>query len=239
MAAIFFNDGFRRPRSMPLTYVRSRPQRCANSSWERPRNRRSSRTRRPNACCTSNDIRQHRAALKPLSPRTLRHICTCGAQALASWAMTDNLSRRQRSRCMSRIRSRGNASTEQRLIEILQQARITGWRRHPDLPGNPDFVFRRERVVVFVDGCLWHRCPRCFRMPKSNVEYWARKIGRNVRRDRRNNRELRRRGWKVVRIWEHSLRQPHRVASRLRRALTIGYRDRDHLLARAHTRSRP
>jgi DNA mismatch endonuclease (patch repair protein) len=134
--------------------------------------------------------------------------------------VADDLTPAQRSYAMSRVRSKGNLSTEQRMVVLLKAAGMTGWRRHLDLPGKPDFAFRRERVAVFVDGCFWHRCPRCFRMPTTNPEYWTRKIARNVARDRRVARELTAKGWTVVRIWEHSLeRQPGRVIGRLRRAL--------------------
>jgi DNA mismatch endonuclease (patch repair protein) len=85
--------------------------------------------------------------------------------------------------------------------------------------GNPDFVFRAERVIVFVDGCFWHRCPRCFRMPQSNLAYWSSKITSNVVRDRALTRKLRAEGWTVVRIWEHTLSTPDRAIARIRNAL--------------------
>jgi DNA mismatch endonuclease (patch repair protein) len=72
---------------------------------------------------------------------------------------------------------------------------------------------------VFVDGCFWHACPRCFRMPATNRDYWEVKISRNVSRDRRITRGLRAKGWKVVRVWEHSLSRPDAVAARIGRAL--------------------
>lgn len=136
--------------------------------------------------------------------------------------MADNLTVEQRSHNMAQIRGRGNLTTEERLVALLRVAQIRGWRRHVPLQGNPDFVFRRERVAVFVDGCFWHGCPKCFRMPKSNIDYWQRKIGRNRVRDRRTTRELKLAGWQVIRIWEHSLGQPNRVAARLRKALARG-----------------
>jgi DNA mismatch endonuclease (patch repair protein) len=133
--------------------------------------------------------------------------------------MADDLTPSQRSYAMSRVRSRGNATTELRLVRAMRSHGITGWRRHPRLSGHPDFAFGRERVVVFVDGCFWHMCPRCFRMPATNVEYWRTKLARNVARDRRIARELRAQGWMVVRVWEHSLKRPEAVAARLERAL--------------------
>lgn len=133
--------------------------------------------------------------------------------------MADDLTPAQRSYAMSRVRSRGNATTELRVVQLLRSRGLAGWRRHQPLPGRPDFSFRREKVAIFVDGCFWHGCPRCFRMPATNVEYWETKIARNVARDRRTTRELRGKGWTVVRVWEHSLREPDRVVSRVRRAL--------------------
>lgn len=132
----------------------------------------------------------------------------------------DDLTPEQRSYAMSRVKARGNASTELRMVALLKAHRIHGWRRHLDIPGRPDFAFRRERVAVFVDGCFWHACPRCFRMPTSNADYWESKIERNKRRDSRVTRELRGKNWHVVRVWEHSLREPDKVAARLRRTLT-------------------
>ena len=120
---------------------------------------------------------------------------------------------------MSLIRSRGNKATELRLIEIFHEFGITGWRRNQPLLGKPDFTFRRERVVVFVDGCFWHGCPRCYRRPSSNQEFWDAKIANNRKRDRLVSRELRRLGWQVVRIWQHQLVSSARVAGRVIRAL--------------------
>jgi len=110
------------------------------------------------------------------------------------------------------------------MVALLRDRSITGWRRHYDLPGRPDFAFRRERVAIFVDGCFWHGCPECFRMPTSNTEYWQPKIARNRSRDRRVTRELRRRHWHVIRIWEHSLQDPDRVAARVQRMLSRAQR---------------
>lgn len=133
--------------------------------------------------------------------------------------MTDTFSREQRSRIMSSIRSSGNAATEIRFIVIARKYKITGWRRGSKLSGRPDFVFPRERVVVFIDGDFWHGNPRNFRLPKSNIDYWTEKILSNKQRDQRINRELRSRGWKVLRIWQSSLKKECAVVARLRRAL--------------------
>lgn len=88
------------------------------------------------------------------------------------------------------------------------------------LPGSPDFVFRRARVAVFVDGCFWHDCPEHCRMPATNRAYWRTKIARNRARDRRADLALRAAGWRVVRVWEHSVRaDAPRAAARVARAV--------------------
>ena len=69
----------------------------------------------------------------------------------------------------------------------------------------PDFVFLKQRVVVFVDGCFWHGCPIHGTRPKTNAAFWRKKISTNRTRDRLVTRTLRSRGWRVWRIWEHEL----------------------------------
>ena len=66
-----------------------------------------------------------------------------------------------------------------------------------------DIVFPTERVAVFVDGCFWHSCPQHATFPRANGAWWARKLARNVERDRDTDARLRADGWTVIRIWEH------------------------------------
>lgn len=132
----------------------------------------------------------------------------------------DVFDNKKRSEVMSRIRGKGNKSTEFALASAFRKAGITGWRRHvaiklelgprvatrvgkAHLIVRPDFVFKRERVAVFVDGCFWHRCPLHSKVPESNRAFWEQKLSRNAERDRLRDRELRKAGWKARRIWEH------------------------------------
>lgn len=129
----------------------------------------------------------------------------------------DTVDRATRSRIMAAVKSKGNRSTERKLRMRLAQRGIGGWRLHAaDLPGTPDFTFDREKVAVFVDGCFWHGCPRCCRMPQANADYWMTKIEGNKRRDRSVDRKLKQMGWKVARLWEHQIRNdPAKALARI------------------------
>jgi len=112
---------------------------------------------------------------------------------------------------MSLVRGKGNQSTELKLIRLFRENGITGWRRNYPITGNPDFVFPRKRIALFADGCFWHGCTKHGRMPKSNKAFWRRKIAANMKRDRVVTRELRRQGWRVVRQWEHALKESRAI----------------------------
>src|SRR5258706_11699220 len=120
--------------------------------------------------------------------------------------MADWLTRKQRSFNMSMIRASGNRTTEQKLVQLFTSLHVHGWRRNYPLLGRPDFVFTKQRVILFADGCFWHMCPKCFVLPKANRKYWRKKLNRNAERANEVNLLLRRKGWKVVRIWEHQLK---------------------------------
>ena len=123
---------------------------------------------------------------------------------------------------MSRIRSHGNAATELRFISLMKDVGVTGWRRHHRLHGKPDFVFLKSRLAVFVDGCFWHGCPRCYSEPKSNRIFWRQKIAANQNRALVVNLTLRRIGWRVLRVWQHELtrKNERRLVRRIQRALS-------------------
>ena len=118
----------------------------------------------------------------------------------------DTVKKRERSRIMSRIRSKENRSTELLLRALLVRYAMRGWKVRPaDVFGKPDFVFMRERVAVFVDGAFWHGAPDFNRFPKSRIQYWEPKIQGNRRRDKLVSSTLRHRGWAVLRFWDTDL----------------------------------
>ena len=136
--------------------------------------------------------------------------------------MADFLSLKDRSLLMSRIKSSANESTELRTVQALRSAGLSGWRRRVALPGKPDFVWHREKVALFVDGCFWHGCPRHGHVPHSRKAYWVPKLIRNKTRDELVAGRLRKLGWSVLRVWECSLgteEETQRFISRLAGAL--------------------
>ena len=126
-----------------------------------------------------------------------------------------------RSRIMASVRSKGNKSTEIKFINVLKSHSISGWRRHYDLSGKPDFVFLKKRIAVFIDGCFWHGCPKHCRWPATNVEYWMNKIEGNARHDKQVERQLKKKGWIVIRFWEHELTGGASLSRKLNRFKSI------------------
>lgn len=129
----------------------------------------------------------------------------------------DRLTIERRSWLMSRVKPK-NTRPE---ITVRKAAHALGYRfrlHRSDLPGRPDMVFPRLRLVIFVHGCFWHRHAGCKKatMPKSQIEFWHDKFERNVLRDADNVSQLERLGWKVEVIWECETKSPDALLSRLR-----------------------
>ena len=103
---------------------------------------------------------------------------------------------------------------------VLRKLRVRFRRNVRSLPGTPDFVLPDHNVAVFVHGCFWHGCPRCFRGTKRNAAWWREKVTRNRRRDHREARQLRSLGYRVVQLWEHD--PAERVARRISTATRCG-----------------
>lgn len=129
--------------------------------------------------------------------------------------MPDVFTKEKRSEVMSRIKGRGNKDTELAMIKILRKHHLSGWRRNQAVQGKPDFVFPKQKVALFVDGCFWHVCPKHFKTPKNNQAFWEKKLQANIDRDKFVARILRQEQWKVIRVWEHELSNSDRVARRI------------------------
>lgn len=118
----------------------------------------------------------------------------------------DNLTSEQRRKNMQNIRS-ANTTPERLVIRELRKLKIYFASHAKNIYGKPDFVFRKKKVVVFIDSDFWHGHPKRCIMPKSNCDYWVKKISRNRNRDKLVNKQLKSSGWKVIRLWEHDLKR--------------------------------
>lgn len=124
--------------------------------------------------------------------------------------MTDVFDDAMRSSVMKRVASKGNKTTELKLISIFREKGIVGWRRNYPVKGHPDFVFLKRKIAVFVDGCFWHGHDCRNTRPKDHEDYWRSKRERNMQRDQETTERFESRGWTVVRIWECELQNKNR-----------------------------
>src|SRR5208282_3594608 len=141
--------------------------------------------------------------------------------ALTISGSSDVMSPEQRSKCMSRIRSK-NTSPE---VIVRRLAHRLGYRfvlHKRDLPGTPDLVFPRHKKIILVHGCFWHRhsCKFGRPRPKQNAAFWEKKLKGNVARDRVSLRQLRKLGWKVLAVWECQTEDPRKLSLKLKSFLS-------------------
>lgn len=96
---------------------------------------------------------------------------------------------------------------------------------HPRLPGHPDIVLRKYRTVIFVNGCFWHGHDNCkyYRLPKTNVDFWRKKVERNKKRDVEEQRQLAAMGWHCITIWECQLKPKVRAQTLESLAFTLNH----------------
>lgn len=136
----------------------------------------------------------------------------------------DVLSKDQRHKNMAAIHS---ANTKPEMI-VRKYLFAHGFRyrlNHPRLPGRPDIVLRKYRTCIFINGCFWHGHEGCkyYVIPKSNTEFWTRKITRNIERDKRVQQELARMGWHCMTIWECELKPKQREQTLLALEYTLNH----------------
>ena len=115
----------------------------------------------------------------------------------------DTFTPAQRSRIMAQVKSK-NTKPEMIVRRLIHSLGYRYRLHRKDLPGTPDLVFPSLKKVIFIHGCFWHqhRCKRGRRMPVTHHKYWSEKLTRNVDRDRKTHRSLRRKGWDILLIWE-------------------------------------
>jgi DNA mismatch endonuclease, patch repair protein len=133
--------------------------------------------------------------------------------------VVDTLTKAQRSKRMSLIKSK-NSQAELAVRKLIFGAGYRYRLHDTKLPGRPDLVFASRKRVIFVHGCFWHQhgCRR-YKQPTTRTEFWNKKLGSNVTRDRAVRRTIARLGWRSLVVWECELRNPGRVLRRAMRFL--------------------
>ena len=136
----------------------------------------------------------------------------------------DKLTKEQRHRCMSAIRGK-NTKPEIVVRKFLFGRGFRYRLNHPRLPGHPDIVLRKYRTVIFVNGCFWHGHDNCkyYRLPKTNVDFWRKKVERNKKRDVEEQRQLVTMGWHCITIWECQLKPKVRAQTLESLAFTLNH----------------
>lgn len=131
--------------------------------------------------------------------------------------MADRLSSQKRSWNMSRIKSR-DTTPELAVRKVLYRMGYRYRLHSPAVPGKPDIVLKRFRIAIFVHGCFWHRHSGCkfSYIPKSRVEFWAKKFEENIRRDETVRKQLSELGWKYLTIWECETKSSETIEHLLR-----------------------
>ncbi len=129
----------------------------------------------------------------------------------------DRVTADRRSEIMRRIRSKDTS------IEMTIRRLVHGmgyrYRLHAkDLPGSPDLVFRGRRKIILVHGCFWHRHRKCplSTTPKTRIDFWKEKFEKNISRDRRNLRELKKLGWSVLVVWQCEIKDKDKLEKKIR-----------------------
>jgi DNA mismatch endonuclease (patch repair protein) len=119
---------------------------------------------------------------------------------------------------MAAIRGR-DTSPELKVRSLLHRLGYRFRLHRRDLPGSPDIVLPKHKIVVFVHGCFWHRHPGCSQAttPKTREVFWGRKFQQNVERDHRQQQQLREMGWSVMVVWECELLDLPSLTARLAR----------------------
>ena len=129
--------------------------------------------------------------------------------------MVDNLSKETRSRVMSSIKGK-NTKPETTIRKILWSQGFRYRIHDRSIIGTPDISSKKEKLAIFIDGCFWHGCKRCYKEPKSNVGFWRKKILDNRKRRNEVRFQLRKEGWMVLEFWEHEVNQePQKILEKI------------------------
>ena len=118
----------------------------------------------------------------------------------------DTFDKEKRSQIMRAIKSK-NTKLEQKVFKALRKRGLKFRTNVADLPGKPDIAIKKYKIVIFLDSCFWHGCPLHCRVPKTNTEYWQKKIEKNRKRDWLITETYKKNRWHILRVWEHELKE--------------------------------
>ncbi|WP_423800763.1 very short patch repair endonuclease [Neobacillus sp. SAB-20_R2A] len=119
--------------------------------------------------------------------------------------LENNQVKQSRSEIMKKVKS--TSRMEELVRKSLWERGIRFRKNVKDLFGKPDIAIKKYKIVIFIDSCFWHACPKHGRMPKSNVDYWINKLERNKTRDLEVNQFYLNQKWNLKRVWEHELKE--------------------------------
>jgi DNA mismatch endonuclease, patch repair protein len=126
--------------------------------------------------------------------------------------LADNLTKEQRRKNMQSIKSK--SKLEEKVSKALWRQGVRFRKNVKSLPGKPDIAIKKYKIAIFIDSCFWHVCTIHGNIPKSNIEYWGRKLERNKARDKEINKYYKDNGWDLIRIWEHEFKEDFEGAIR-------------------------
>ena len=117
---------------------------------------------------------------------------------------------------MSKIKNK-NSKPELSVRRILSRLKVRYRLHKSELPGKPDIVIARAKIVIFVNGCFWHQHKNCKKraVPKSNKEYWEKKLRRNIEKQKEDIKKLKKSGWKIHKIWECQTKDENKLFKKL------------------------
>ena len=128
--------------------------------------------------------------------------------------MVDSLTKEARSKNMQAIKS-NNTNLELKLSKEIWNEGIRFRKNSKKLFGKPDISIKKYKIVIFIDSCFWHGCELHYRIPKSNEDFWYKKIHRNIERDKQVTDYYKIKGWYILRVWEHQIKDDFEGAKQM------------------------
>ena len=117
--------------------------------------------------------------------------------------MPDIMSKEERSKRMSLIRSEW--TKPERFVHNFLKGNKVKHKMHPKITGSPDIIIPEKKIAIFIHGCFWHGCKKCYNPPSTNKAFWKNKLEKNMLKDKKDKKDTNHEGWKHIVIWEHEI----------------------------------